>query len=59
MHEQLGSGHWREADAVRSWFGDWTLVEPGLGPLALWRPDESDGPPLITHGLIGGVARKD
>jgi hypothetical protein len=44
---------------VRSWFGDWTLVEPGLAPLALWRPDESDGPPLITHGLIGGVARKD
>src|ERR1700727_260760 len=59
MHDQLGSGHWREADTVRSWFGDWTLVEPGLAPLALWRPDESDGPPLITHGLIGGVARKD
>jgi hypothetical protein len=60
LHEQLGTGYWRPADQVRSWFGDWTLVEPGLVPLPQWRPDEAENaPPPLTHGLIGGVARKD
>jgi hypothetical protein len=59
LHDQLGTGHWREADVVRGWFGDWTLIEPGLVPLAQWRPDGTGEPPLIAHGLIGGVARKD
>jgi S-adenosyl methyltransferase len=59
MHDQLGTGHWRDADVVRGWFGDWTLIEPGLVPLALWRPDQADGPPVIAHSMIGGVARKD
>ena len=47
------------AGVVREWFGDWTLVEPGLVPLAEWRPDDADEPPVVTHGIIGGVARKD
>ena len=57
MHDQLGTGYWREADVVREWFGDWTLVEPGLVPLAEWRPDDRDDR-LVAHSLIGGVARK-
>jgi hypothetical protein len=59
MHDQLGTGYWREAGVVREWFGDWTLIEPGLVPLAEWRPDDADEPPVVTHGIIGGVARKD
>jgi SAM-dependent methyltransferase len=59
LHDQLGTGYWREADVVREWFGDWTLIEPGLVPVAEWRPDETGEPPLVAHGMIGGVARKD
>jgi SAM-dependent methyltransferase len=59
LRDQLGSGYWREADVVREWFGDWTLIEPGLVPLAEWRPDETGEPTLVAHGMIGGVARKD
>src|SRR6201992_3839008 len=39
LRDQLGTGYWREPDVVQKWFGDWTLVEPGLVPLAEWRPD--------------------
>jgi hypothetical protein len=64
LHDQLGTGYWRPADVVRSWFGDWTLVEPGLVPLSQWRPDDSEDdsenvPSPLTQGFIGGVARKD
>ena len=59
LHDQLGTGYWREADVVRDWFGDWTLIEPGLVPLAHWRPEEAVPPQLAAHGMIGGVARKD
>jgi hypothetical protein len=60
LHDQLGTGYWRSADTVRGWFGDWTMIEPGLVPLPQWRPDPgSDAPSPLTHGLIGGVARKD
>jgi hypothetical protein len=59
LRDQLGTGYWREPDVVQEWFGDWTLVEPGLVPLAEWRPDQTGEPPLVVHGMIGGVARKD
>jgi hypothetical protein len=59
LHDQLGTGYWRESSVVRGWFGDWTLIEPGLVPVALWRPEESGELPLVAHGFIGGVARKD
>ena len=60
LHDQLGTGYWRPADVVRGWFGDWTMIEPGLVPLSQWRPDPAgDAPSSLTHGLIGGVARKD
>jgi hypothetical protein len=60
FRDQLGTGYWRPADAIRGWFGDWTMVEPGLVPLSQWRPDAvRDAPSPLTHGLIGGVARKD
>ena len=59
LRDQLGTGYWREPDVVQEWFGDWTLVEPGLVPLAEWRPDGTGEPPLVVHGMIGGLARKD
>ena len=56
----LGSGRWREDAEIRSWFGDWELLEPGLVSLAEWRPLPGaiiarDG---YRHGFYGGVARK-
>jgi hypothetical protein len=56
----LGSGRWREDEEIRSWLGDWELVEPGLVPIQEWRPlpvavIERDG---YYHSFSGGVARK-
>jgi hypothetical protein len=34
----IGSMRWREDSEIRSWFGDWELVSPGLVPLGDWRP---------------------
>ena len=59
LHDQLGTGYWREAGVIREWFGDWALIEPGLVPLAEWRPEGNGEAPLVAHGMIGGVARKD
>ncbi|MFD4564533.1 SAM-dependent methyltransferase [Streptomyces sp. NPDC058467] len=44
---------------VLDFFGDFTLVEPGLVQVPDWRPDEPpkrDAPPI---GIYGGVARKN
>jgi len=51
---------WREDDEIRSWFGSWELVEPGLVPLGDWRPRAGDRVPYpeIQHSFSGGVARK-
>ncbi|HEX4091919.1 MAG TPA: SAM-dependent methyltransferase [Trebonia sp.] len=60
LADGLGSGRWREDDEIRTWFGDWDLLPPGLVSLAEWRPD---GTAAIEHdenyhSFIGGVARK-
>jgi hypothetical protein len=56
----LGSGRWREESEIRSWFGDWELIEPGLVSLAEWRPPVRGylPDPEIYHSFFGGVARK-
>ncbi|MET8024685.1 SAM-dependent methyltransferase [Streptomyces avermitilis] len=44
---------------VLDFFGDFTLVEPGLVPVPDWRPDEPpkhNAPPI---GIYGGVARRN
>jgi len=56
--ERLGSGYWRGPEAVLGWFGDWPMVEPGLVPLADWRPDGPRPEPVACAGFVGGVARK-
>ncbi len=58
--ERFGSGRFRTGPEILSFFGDFELLDPGLVPLPLWRPDASGRPTLITgdHRLVGGVARK-
>ncbi|WP_328922697.1 SAM-dependent methyltransferase [Streptomyces griseoaurantiacus] len=49
----------RPHSRILDFFGDFTLVEPGLVTVPDWRPDKpaKDGAPPI--GIYGGVARKD
>jgi S-adenosyl methyltransferase len=60
FNEKLGSGFWRDRDKVLTWFGDWELLEPGLGPLPEWRPDVTGQlkRDATYYGYVGGVARK-
>ncbi|GAA5049154.1 SAM-dependent methyltransferase [Streptomyces similanensis] len=49
----------RPHDRILDFFGDFTLLDPGLVKVTDWRPDEpleQDAPPI---GIYGGVARKD
>jgi hypothetical protein len=56
---QTSSSIWpRTASQIRHLFNGFDLVEPGLVPAHLWRPD-ADGPPVRENTmLLGGVARK-
>ncbi|QNP69021.1 SAM-dependent methyltransferase [Streptomyces roseirectus] len=44
---------------VLTFFGDLTLLEPGLVTVPSWRPDAAPDPTLPPIGFYGGVARKD
>ncbi|HEU5157310.1 MAG TPA: SAM-dependent methyltransferase [Streptosporangiaceae bacterium] len=61
FNEKLGTGRWRTNDEIRGYFGDLTMIDPGLVPLPEWRPDPGDD--LTVHPtyrlFVGGVARKD
>ncbi|MBF6332490.1 SAM-dependent methyltransferase [Nocardia transvalensis] len=51
----------RSRDEISAYFHDWTVIEPGLVHLPLWRPDnpaDVGAHPEIS-GAYGGVARKD
>jgi S-adenosyl methyltransferase len=56
----IGSMRWREDSEIRSWFGDWELVSPGLVPLGDWRPPAAGNVayPEVQHSFSGAVARK-
>jgi hypothetical protein len=56
----LGAMRWREDDEIRSWFGGWELVPPGLVPLGDWRPPVGGHVPYpeLQNSFSGGVARK-
>jgi len=48
-----------DTDAVVAFFGDLSLVEPGLTEVWEWRPDgELVANPSNVMTVIGGVARK-
>ena len=61
FNEKLGTGRWRTHEEILGYFGDLTIIEPGLVPLPEWRPDPGDD--LSVHPtyrlFVGGVARKD
>jgi hypothetical protein len=61
FNEKLGTGRWRTQEEILGYFGDLTMIEPGLVPLPEWRPDPGDD--LAVHPtyrlFVGGVARKD
>jgi hypothetical protein len=61
LADGLGSGRWREDDQIRSWFGDWELLPPGLVSLQEWRPEtqEEIEHDEVYHSFFGGVARKN
>ncbi|MGV9309380.1 MULTISPECIES: SAM-dependent methyltransferase [unclassified Nonomuraea] len=56
----LGTGRFRTAAEITAFFDGFELVEPGVVPLPLWRP-EQDVPAKLTVGqrlMYGGIARK-
>jgi SAM-dependent methyltransferase len=50
----------RSKDEITAYFDGWSLVEPGLVHLPLWRPDNPDDIAADPEqsGAFGGVARK-
>jgi trans-aconitate methyltransferase len=60
FNETLGTGRWRTRAEILSYFGEFELLEPGLVPLAEWRPD-AEPPPDQTdtyYTFVGGLARR-
>jgi SAM-dependent methyltransferase len=60
FNQTLGTGRWRRQEEILGYFGDFELLEPGLVPLAEWRPDTAEPPEQTDtyHTFVGGVARK-
>lgn len=61
FNEKLGTGRWRSQEEILSYFGNFEVLEPGLVPLAEWRPDPGDTieeDPYPHYAFVGGVARK-
>jgi hypothetical protein len=60
FNETMGTGRWRTREEILAYFGDFELLEPGLVPLAEWRPDpgEKFAIGITYHTFVGGVARK-
>jgi hypothetical protein len=60
FNETMGTGRWRRRAEIEAYFGDFEMVEPGLVPLAEWRPDAKDTAEQKDsyYTMIGGVARK-
>lgn len=47
LQSTFGRGRWRTDDEIRELFGDLEILEPGIVPAVLWRPDapgESEAP---------------
>ena len=51
--------HLRDHDDITRLFGNLDLIDPGLVPVATWRPDDTDEAQAGAHlPQLGGVARK-
>ena len=56
----LGTGRFRTPEEITGFFGGFELLEPGVVPLPLWRPDDTV-PEVLSVGqrlMYGGIARK-
>ncbi|MFI7702213.1 SAM-dependent methyltransferase [Nonomuraea sp. NPDC049480] len=56
----LGTGRFRTPEEITAFFDGYELLEPGVVPLPLWRPD-GPVPQHLTVGqrlMYGGIARK-
>jgi hypothetical protein len=60
FNQTLGTGRWRTRDEILAYFGDFVVLEPGLVPLAEWRPEPGDESTQSDtyHTFVGGLARK-
>jgi SAM-dependent methyltransferase len=60
LNERFGTGRFRTREEILAYFGDFDLIEPGLVPMPLWRPDVAGNGPLSTvhHRVLGGVGKK-
>ncbi|MGH3389205.1 MAG: SAM-dependent methyltransferase [Actinomadura sp.] len=60
FNENLGTGRWRTHDEILAYFCGHELVEPGLVPIAEWRPEPGDRARqgITYYTFVGGVARK-
>jgi hypothetical protein len=61
FNETLGTGRWRTRDEILAYFGDLEVLEPGLVPLAEWRPEpgEKFEQPDTHYTFVGAVATKN
>jgi hypothetical protein len=60
FNETLGTGRWRPTEEIKSYFGDFEMVDPGLVSIFDWRPDETVPEVSDEMRLVfsGGIARK-
>ncbi|MEU8359430.1 SAM-dependent methyltransferase [Nonomuraea sp. NPDC048882] len=60
LQATMGTGHFRDREAVERFFDGLTLVEPGVVHFPEWHPDDRLPGPLAPWEelLVGGVARK-
>ncbi|MBM0275033.1 SAM-dependent methyltransferase [Micromonospora tarensis] len=61
FNESLGTGRWRTDEEILSFADGLELLEPGLVPLAEWRPEPGAPAPAQTdtyHTFVGLLARK-
>jgi SAM-dependent methyltransferase len=60
FNENFGTGRWRFREEIAAYFGDFQMVDPGLVPVPLWRPDTppSGELPGVFYRIVAGVARK-
>ncbi|MFC4530121.1 SAM-dependent methyltransferase [Sphaerisporangium dianthi] len=60
FNEHMGTGRWRTREELTGFYGDFEMLEPGLVPLAEWRPEPGDEweTSLTYYTFVGGVARK-
>ncbi|QUH02142.1 SAM-dependent methyltransferase [Saccharopolyspora erythraea] len=59
--DAFGGGCWRSRAEILDLLGGFDVLEPGVVPLAEWRPDPADPSPsldLMHHQFLGAVARK-